>query len=99
MARGAVVGLIYHKLLTGRRHDDGYDNGSAVTLMSTDCDSVSGAPEMFHELWAHILEVIIGMTLLSREVRWLWVVPLVLIFCEPLATPKRGQAPHSIDTN
>lgn len=80
MTRGAVVNLIYTTLLQSQK--GAYDNNSPITLMSTDCDSVSGAPEMFHELWAHILEVAIGMAIMSREVQWLWVVPTILIFCE-----------------
>ena len=83
MTRGALVTLIYSNLLRARTGT--YDNGSAVTLMSTDCDAISGAPEMFHELWAYVLEVVIGMVMLSREVKWLWVVPLGLIFRETSA--------------
>jgi ATP-binding cassette subfamily C (CFTR/MRP) protein 1 len=73
------VNLIYHQLLN---REDGPKAGDAITLMSTDTDSVSNAGEMFHELWAHIIEVIIGLALLSLEVRWLWIVPIILISCD-----------------
>ena len=49
--------------------------------MSTDTEGLDGVPEMFHETWAQILEVVIGIVLLSREVGWIWPLPLILIFC------------------
>ncbi|PSR92117.1 P-loop containing nucleoside triphosphate hydrolase protein [Coniella lustricola] len=76
--RGALVSLIYAKLLDAST--DTYDSGRAVTLMSTDVDGLSGVSQMFHELWGHVLEVLIGITMLYRLVSWLWVVPLILIF-------------------
>jgi hypothetical protein len=48
--------------------------------MGADADGLEGVPEMFHETWAQILEVVIGIILLSREVDWVWPLPLVLIF-------------------
>lgn len=80
MIRGALVSLIYARLL--KVSVDAHDTGSAVTLMSTDVDSLSGTAEMFHEVWGHALEVLVGMTMLSSEIRWLWLVPTGLIFSE-----------------
>lgn len=77
--RGALVSLIYAKLLEAS--SDAYDSGKAVTLMSTDVDGLGGVPEMFHELWGHVLEVLIGIAMLYQEVSWLWIAPLILIFC------------------
>jgi hypothetical protein len=57
-----------------------YEDGEATTLMSTDVDGLEGIAQMFHETWAQILEVAIGVVLLSREVGWIWPLPLVLIF-------------------
>jgi len=79
MVRGAVVGLINHKSLS--QQSGGYDDGRAVTLMSADADNVTEAAPMFHEAWAQILEVILGLTMLAREVGWVFPVPLVIIFC------------------
>lgn len=78
MIRGSLVNLIYDRLLHLRH--DGYDNGKAITLMSTDTDLVSDSAELFHELWGYILEVIIGMTMLSMEVSWLGGLTVILIF-------------------
>lgn len=57
-----------------------YDNGESTTLMSTDADSLEGIAEMFHETWAQLLEVIVGVILLAGEVGWIWPLPLFLIF-------------------
>lgn len=61
--------------------NEGYSDGKAITLMSTDTDNVSGSAELFHDLWGYMLEVIIGMSMLSMEVSWLGGLTLVLIFC------------------
>lgn len=57
-----------------------YDNGEAVALMSTDADGLDGIAEMFHETWAQVLEVMVGLALLAGEVGWIWPLPLLLIF-------------------
>lgn len=59
-----------------------YDSGESTTLMSTDADSLEGIGEMFHETWAQVIEVAIGVVLLAREVGWIWPLPLFLIFCK-----------------
>lgn len=64
-----------------RMKADIYDDGRAVTLMSTDADNIGNTAEMFHETWARFLEVIVGMTMLAREVGWVWPLPLVIILC------------------
>lgn len=78
MIRGALVGLIHQRSLN--RSSGSYDDGSAVTLMSTDVDSLDTVAEMFHESWAQFLEVIVGTTLLARQIGWTCLVPLLIIF-------------------
>lgn len=80
MIRGAVVGLINHKAM--EQLSSTYEDGRAVTLMSTDAEALGQSASMFHELWAHIIEVLVGMAMLAREVGWVAPVPLVIIFCE-----------------
>jgi hypothetical protein len=48
--------------------------------MSTDVDTLDGIAEMFHETWAQVIEVVIGIALLASEVGWIWPLPIVLIF-------------------
>jgi ATP-binding cassette, subfamily C (CFTR/MRP), member 1 len=78
MTRGALVTLIYTRLLDVQ--SDAYETGAAVTLMSTDTDSISMAPQMFHDLWGHVVEVCVGTAMLYSLVGWLWLVPLAFIF-------------------
>lgn len=80
MSRGALVGLIYTRVLNAR--SDQTDSGAAITLMSADVDSLSGALEMWIELLGHTLGVIIGTVMLSRQIGWLSLLPLILIFCQ-----------------
>ncbi|OKL59922.1 hypothetical protein UA08_04651 [Talaromyces atroroseus] len=61
MTRSALVGLIHDK--TMRAPSVAYDNGEATTLMSTDADSLDGVAEMVHEIWAQIIEVLIGTSI------------------------------------
>jgi ATP-binding cassette subfamily C (CFTR/MRP) protein 1 len=80
IARGALIGLIYQRSLHVR--NTSYEDGNAVTLMSTDVDNVQGVGEMFHETWAQLLEVIIGTSLLATQIGWLWPIPFIIIMCE-----------------
>jgi ATP-binding cassette, subfamily C (CFTR/MRP), member 1 len=80
MIRGAVVGLINSKSLN--QQSSNYDDGRAVTLMSTDAENVGQSAQMFHETWAQVIEVLLGTVMLAREVGWICPVPLVIIFCE-----------------
>lgn len=80
MTRSSLVGLIHDK--TMKSPAVSYDNGEATTLMSTDADSLDGVAGMIHEIWAQVIEVIIGITLLASQVGWIWPLPLFLIYCK-----------------
>ncbi len=79
LTRSALVGIIHDQTI--HLPSVAHDTGAATTLVSTDAEELDGVPEMFHETWAQILEVVIGVVLLSREVGWIWPLPLILIFC------------------
>lgn len=78
MIKSALVGLIHDKTI--KSSSIAYDNGESITLMSTDADSLDDIAEMFHETWAQVVEVVIGVCLLAREVGWIWPLPLFLIY-------------------
>ncbi|KZL84742.1 atp-binding cassette [Colletotrichum incanum] len=78
MIRSAAVGLINNKSL--QQQSSGHNDGRAVTLMSTDADNVCQVASMFHETWAQVIEVVLGMAMLSREVGWACLILLVIIF-------------------
>ncbi|KAI0859592.1 putative ABC transporter [Xylaria cubensis] len=78
MTRSALVGLIHDK--TMKLPSIAYDTGEATTLMSTDADSLDGIAEMIHEIWAQVIEVLIGIWLLANQIGWIWPLPLFLIY-------------------
>jgi ATP-binding cassette subfamily C (CFTR/MRP) protein 1 len=78
MTRAALVELIYEKTLSAPFTT--YKDYSTVTLMSTDADALGSVSDMFHEAWAQVLEVIVGMTLLAQQIGWFCIVPLPMIY-------------------
>ncbi|KAH0349062.1 P-loop containing nucleoside triphosphate hydrolase protein, partial [Aureobasidium melanogenum] len=82
MTRATLVELIYEKTLS--MSAAAYNDYSAITLMSTDVDALTNVSEMFHEAWAQVLEVIVGMGLLAKQIGWLCLVPLPLIYARNL---------------
>ncbi|KAK7957338.1 ABC transporter [Apiospora aurea] len=77
MVRGALICLIHDKTL--HISEETVNTGRVVTLMSNDADALADTAELFHETWGQVLEVIIGVFLLSKEVGWIWPLPLLLI--------------------
>ncbi|RDK38396.1 hypothetical protein M752DRAFT_286421 [Aspergillus phoenicis ATCC 13157] len=77
MVRGALIGLIHDQAmkLPGKEVDS-----EAVTLMSSDVDSVESVGEILHDTWAYLLEVAIGTMLLAARLQWFAFLPLVIIF-------------------
>ncbi|KAI0401067.1 putative ABC transporter [Xylaria palmicola] len=78
MTKSALLGLIHDK--TMKSPSMACDNGKVITLISTDVENLDGFAEMMHETWAQLVEVLIGIALLAREVGWIWPLPLFLIF-------------------
>ncbi|EGX89249.1 ATP-binding cassette transporter, putative [Cordyceps militaris CM01] len=77
MFRGGAECCIYDHLLCLA---DGDGNKSAtLTLMSTDLDRIAAALPEVNEVWSQTIEVIIGITLLSLQLGWVSVVPIVLV--------------------
>lgn len=77
MFRGAAVAIIYESAL--RIQDGVYDEATAVTLMSTDIDQIAGSLTQINECWARLIEVILGIVLLARELGYICTVPIVLV--------------------
>lgn len=80
MTRGTMVSLIHSRALENRNSE--VDDGKVATLVSNDVSNMEDSARMFHETWAQFVEVVVGTFLLSRQVGWLWPLPLGLIFCE-----------------
>ncbi|KAE8352698.1 P-loop containing nucleoside triphosphate hydrolase protein [Aspergillus coremiiformis] len=77
MFRGAFIALIYDHSLA--LHDGAYDESAAVTLMSTDVDMIARSLEQVNEAWARLLEVVIGIWLLERQLGAVCVAPILVI--------------------
>ena len=77
MLRGATIALIFNRTLL--MQDGVYDESAAVTLMSTDTDHILASLNTFGECFANILEVIIGLYLLTRQLGWVSIIPLLVI--------------------
>jgi ATP-binding cassette, subfamily C (CFTR/MRP), member 1 len=80
MLRGALVGLVFNKSLILR--DGVYDESAAVTLMSTDIDRIVASMQNMHEIWARLVEVAIGIWLLSIQLGAVSVIPIIVVACE-----------------
>ncbi|EGX88465.1 ATP-binding cassette transporter, putative [Cordyceps militaris CM01] len=78
--RGALTGLVYSKTLRSRSAKT--DRGKVVTLMSTDIDSLNNIANMAQDVWAYLFQLVVGMAILTVQIKWLSPVPLIVIFCE-----------------
>ncbi|OOQ83629.1 putative multidrug resistance protein [Penicillium brasilianum] len=78
VTRGALIGLIHARSL--RVENSHSQDGKALTLLSADVDSVDSFAEMFHETWAHVVEVLVGTSLLARQIGWFSPLPLLIVF-------------------
>ncbi|KAH9897277.1 ABC transporter [Xylariomycetidae sp. FL2044] len=77
MVRGALAALVHHKMM--RSYSATSSEGRILTLLNTDIDTLDTVAEMLHETWGQAVEVVIGLALLSREVGWLFPIPVVII--------------------
>lgn len=77
MLRGALVALIFSKIMV--LQDEGYDESAALTHMSTDVDRIAQSMESMPETWARIIEVVIGIWLLSVKLGAASVVPVIVV--------------------
>ncbi|GAB7352459.1 hypothetical protein MBLNU459_g2868t1 [Dothideomycetes sp. NU459] len=79
MFRGAAVSLIYNHTLNLR--EGTYDRSAAVTLMSNDVDQITFCLEELNECWSRLLEVVIALPLLTRQLGWVSITPLIIVLC------------------
>ncbi|KAJ3496303.1 hypothetical protein NLG97_g2757 [Lecanicillium saksenae] len=76
--KSSLKSLVYQKTLETVSH--AADTGKATTVMSTDVDAIADSPAMFHDLVGRVLEVTFGLLILGDQVKWIWPVPIVIIF-------------------
>ncbi|RDI88468.1 hypothetical protein Vi05172_g1477 [Venturia inaequalis] len=74
MFRGATASIIYTAALSS---DSGYNQMTAVTLMSTDIDTLWRSMQHVIDFWARLLEVGIGIWLLWRQLGTVAIAPII----------------------
>ena len=77
MFRGAMISMIYTKSLD--IPSSSYDDAAALTLMTADLDRMIMAFEGLSQLWAYVIEIAIGVSLLARQVGWICVAPILVV--------------------
>lgn len=59
-------------------------DSAALTLMGSDVERVVQALRLFHEVWASVPEMAIAVWLLSRQISFACIVPLIVSLGECL---------------
>jgi ATP-binding cassette subfamily C (CFTR/MRP) protein 1 len=80
MFRGGMIALIYDKTLVMK--EGAFDESAAMSLMSSDVDQITFALKEVNEIWARLLELCIGLPLLTRQLGWVSMVPLIVVISE-----------------
>lgn len=81
MMRGSIVGLIYQKSLRLDLNCQDVSPDGALTLMTTDTETVMHGMFMFHEIWGSLVEIAIGIYLLYRQLGSASAMPVGVSFC------------------
>ncbi|RDW69795.1 hypothetical protein BP6252_08815 [Coleophoma cylindrospora] len=77
MFRSAAITLIYNRSLS--LEDRLGDTNGAVTLMSTDVDTIAFCFENLNDSWSRLIEIVIGITLLTQHLGWVSIMPLIVV--------------------
>ncbi|KAJ5785624.1 uncharacterized protein N7503_010836 [Penicillium pulvis] len=76
MIRAGLVSMIHRRLMQSRTVD--VKESEAVTLMEVDVDRIVRVLRNLHEIWACLVEIIIAIWLLEREMGAVCVVPALI---------------------
>ncbi|KAG8697376.1 hypothetical protein FRC09_007907 [Ceratobasidium sp. 395] len=91
--RGGLVGIIYNKSLRLTAHESRtIGSGTASTYMSVDIERISEGIEFFHEIWASLLSIALGLVLLHSQAKWAAFMPLGVIVLTLAAASLAGSA-------
>ena len=75
--RGAVASLIFSKTL--KQHANVQDKDASLTHMSSDIDQLAFSLDALCQVWAQVIELVIGLYLLSKSLGWVCVAPIVIV--------------------
>lgn len=59
--------------------DGVYEDASAVMHMSSDTEVMENFVWLCQEMWAQVIELMIGITMLSAQLGWWCLMPLIII--------------------
>ena len=76
MIRGLLASTIYKK--TTEISITALDNSASVTLMSADIQRIVDGFKNMHEIWATLIEIGIATYLLSRQMGWACIAPILV---------------------
>ncbi|KAG9862345.1 putative ABC transporter, partial [Aureobasidium melanogenum] len=74
--RGALISMVHDHILVVS--DSAPKDGAALTLISSDIDTIIRVLGELNESWARLIEVAVGIGLLARQVGAVSIVPIVL---------------------
>lgn len=87
LTRGCLIGLLHQKTLHIHNAFTKPEDGRVMALLSNDVEALIPIAEIAHDTWAYLLEVVVGMVLLSQRIGWLSVMLLVGIFGTEASRP------------
>lgn len=76
LVRGALVDIIYRKSLSIEL--SAAQKAAPAGLVTADVERIDFTVEKLHSIWASVVELAIGVYLLSEEVGWACVAPAVV---------------------
>lgn len=78
--KGSIASLVYHKALRLDIASDDVSPEGALTLVSTDCETIVQGILYVHELWGGVIEVCLGLYLIYRELGAACAIPISVVF-------------------
>lgn len=76
----ALAGIIHNRSLTIK--DGVFEDSAATTIVGTDTETVEIIGDLIHDMWTEFAEFCVGMYLLSRELGWTCICPLLVVLCK-----------------
>ncbi|KAK1597503.1 ABC transporter [Colletotrichum navitas] len=94
--RGGLIALIYQQTIHTREVDAG--EITAVALMGTDVERITGAMSMFHAVWASLLDIAVASWLLGLQLSLACLAPIILVLVFISAVSKISVATKTAQT-
>lgn len=81
--KGGLLGLIYQATIDTKMID--HKQTTAISLMGTDVERIGLNLLQFHEIWASMIEIVVAVWLLERQVSLACFAPVIVILGEWLS--------------